>query len=159
MRFYSIVLLPDGSPVSRGWMALPFDVLPATHAQGKFTEDIVADGVPFVLTGTAYGGRVICSIHKDDRLVTQSVILAGSAPERDKDVLGIFLEGLRDAPFIQELTSGESHAFVELTTCLERPLCATLLFPLASRPEGDLLLGWLHRWVGAHLATVIHGES
>lgn len=156
MRYYSIVLLSDGSPVCQGWVAPPFDLLPAVGAQGHFREDVVTDGVSFVLDGTARGGHIMCAILKDGQVVTHTVVVSGAIPERDQEVLGIFLEGARD---IGELTTGVAEAFVEVATRLERPFCATLLLPLESKEVADGLLAWLHRWVGAHLAAVMLGES
>lgn len=158
MRFFSTVLFPDASLFSEGWVDPLLTDLCAVGAEGKFYSDFVVKGTQYALDGTARGGRVICSINKAEQIVTHVAVVSGAEPEEDDEILALFLDVTIRSPVIQELTDGVNRPFREVTNHAARPFCATVLTPLETRAENELVLDWQHRWVASHLHAVVEAR-
>lgn len=154
MKFFSSVFLPDASIVSEGWVEPPRGRLPAIGAQGKFRESFAFQDGELVLDGTAYGGRVLCSLWKENRIVTSTAFVSGAEPEDDPKLLEIFVDTTLSSPAIRELCAAADRPFREVLERQERPFCATVLIPLQSRVETDAILTWQLQWIGSHLSEI-----
>lgn len=148
-------VLPGFSVFSQTWEGPPPELLPAVGVEGDFREDCTIEDQAFTFEGHAGGGRVICSIWKADQIVAHVAVVSGAEPEEDDALLALFLKSTLDSPVVQELTSGTARPFERILRCRERPLCATVLMPLESRAENEMVLAWQQRWVASHLSAVV----
>jgi hypothetical protein len=155
MRYFNKVMFPDASTVSKGWVVRATERLPAVGAEGKFREAFSSQGLALILDGTADGGRVICSIWSAERIVTHVVVVSGAEPEDDARILEIFVRSVCESPVVRELTSGALAPFEALAQQTERPFCATVLMPLESWAENQVVLQWQERWVVSHLSECV----
>jgi hypothetical protein len=155
MRYYSKVWFPDASLLSAGWVDTPEHRLVGVGAQGKFREAVVIDGIDLDLDGTARGGRVIFSLLAAGQIVTHAAVVSGAEPNEDAELLKSVAESTRRTNLVKELAIGQTAPFQEIMSQQERPFCATVLIPLASKAVTDAVLHWHHRWVSSHLGEVL----
>jgi hypothetical protein len=155
MRYFNKVLFPDASIVSEGWVVRGPELLPGVGAEGKFRETFSSGGLPLILDGTAGGGRVICSIWSGERIVTHVAVVSGAEPEDDTEILEIFVQSVCGSPVVRELAGELLARFEALLQQKERPFCVSLLMPLDSWAENQVVLQWQERWVASHLAECV----
>jgi hypothetical protein len=152
-RLYELVLLPDGTPVSEGFVAASAPEAAAIapdlgEGDGSVRRELVLAGARLTAQCTREGGRALATVSQGEVPVLCSVLVLGAAAA-DRELLESFVASMHDAAPLRALARGRAAPYAGILQVADRPLWAAILIPVVPRPARDALLRWQQGWARA----------